>query len=544
MVVCPGVLGLPGVTAHQIRGERSEAGNLFWLKIRMALTKGAAKNSTPVASTIMGSRITGYRRDNFAKALLLSLALHALVLSLQFGDSDSGLPRFGMPEESKTASIPMLNAILHSQEVGVKSLPEQAAQAVVSSSEEHPAGSLNKMPPPPDLPPEPVTASITRPETRPTEPVEKHPVAGVAAEAPKIVAPAADVAVLSTDKTSTWSRPVGGDETLNKQEGAEQKKETPAPEQKMVEEQVRVEEEKAAQAGAAREKELLALERKRAEEQARLEALKTEQAAAEKKLAEQQKLAEEQARIEKEEATQAAAAREKELALERKRAEEQAAAARAREEAALAQQAAAEALARQREAEKLATEKAAKDAAGKILAEQQDHLSNMGAGKPDGGKESGTAPTAGKGSDLARRAIDAIRGGQMGLPGIESAEPVRPRRGSILGRNPKEIQLAFYGEGWRQKIERIGSLNYPTLSKNLVYDPLVATVSINSDGTLAGVRVVKSSGHKDLDEAVLRIVAMSAPFAPFPPDMKRMYDVIDLTRTWVFLDYRPTITGE
>ncbi|CAG4884213.1 conserved exported protein of unknown function [Georgfuchsia toluolica] len=518
----------------------------------------------------MGSRITGHRWNNFAKALLLSLALHALVLSLQFGDSDSGLPRFGMPEESKTASIPMLNAILHNQEVVEKSLPELATQAVVGSSEQHTPGSLNREPPPSNLPPEPVTASIAKLETRPPESVEKRPVAGVTSEAPKIVAPAADVAVLSTDKTSTWSRPVGGDETLNKQEGAEHKKETPAPEQKTVEEQVRIEGEKAAQAAAAQEKEL-ALERKRAEEQAaearaREEAARAQQAAAEalarqheveklaaekaaketaeKKLAEQQKMAEEQARIEKEKAAQVAAAREKELALERKQAEEQAAAARAREEAALAQQAAAKALAHQREAEKLATEKAAKDAAGKILAEQQDRLSNMGTGKPDGGKESGSAPTAGKGSDLARRAIDAIRGGQMGLPGIESAEPVRPRHGSILGRNPKEIQLAFYGEGWRQKIERIGSLNYPTLSKNLVYDPLVATVSINSDGTLAGVRVVKSSGHKDLDEAVLRIVTMSAPFAPFPPDMKRMYDVVDLTRTWVFLDYRPTITGE
>ena len=132
----------------------------------------------------------------------------------------------------------------------------------------------------------------------------------------------------------------------------------------------------------------------------------------------------------------------------------------------------------------------------------------------------------------------------MGLPGIESAGPVQPRRGSILGRDPKDIQLAFYGEGWRQKIERIGSLNYPVLSKNLAYDPLKVTVSINSDGTLAGVRIVKSSGHKDMDEAVLRIVTMSAPFAPFPPDMKRIYDVVDITRTWIFLEDRPRIGSQ
>ena len=82
----------------------------------------------------MGSRIIGHRWNNFVRALLLSLALHALVLSLQFGDSDSGLPWFGTPAESKIASIPMLNAILHSQAVEEKPRAEQAAQAVVGTS--------------------------------------------------------------------------------------------------------------------------------------------------------------------------------------------------------------------------------------------------------------------------------------------------------------------------------------------------------------------------------------------------------------------------
>ena len=348
----------------------------------------------------MGSRITGQRRDNFAKALLLSLALHALVLSLQFGDSDSGLPWFGIPGEAKIASIPMLNAVLHSQEVVEKPLPEQVAQPVVSSSEGHAAASLVREPPPPNLLPEPVTASIKKLETRPQEPVENSPVAGMVAEATKMVASTKDVAVLSTDKESTWSRPAGralpDGETLNKQEDFEQTRETPAFEQKTVDDQARIKEEKAALEVTARDKEL-ALERKRAEEQARLDVMKAEQVAAakareeaaltqqaeaealvrkreadrlvaekaakdaaEKILAEQRKMAEEQARIKEDKAAQAAALREKELASERKRAEEQvrlaaikaelAAAAKAREEAALAQQA---------EADKLAADKAA-----------------------------------------------------------------------------------------------------------------------------------------------------------------------------------------
>ncbi|MBP7082099.1 MAG: TonB family protein, partial [Rhodocyclaceae bacterium] len=67
---------------------------------------------------------------------------------------------------------------------------------------------------------------------------------------------------------------------------------------------------------------------------------------------------------------------------------------------------------------------------------------------------------------------------------------------------------------------------------------------INSDGSLAGLRIVKSSGHIELDNAVRRIIEMSAPFSAFPPDMKRSFDVADITRTWVFVGDRPRINAQ
>jgi len=60
------------------------------------------------------------------------------------------------------------------------------------------------------------------------------------------------------------------------------------------------------------------------------------------------------------------------------------------------------------------------------------------------------------------------------------------------------------------------------------------TVSINSNGSLAGVRIVRGSGNVDLDNAVRRILELCSPFAAFPPDLKRNYDVIDITREWIF----------
>ena len=62
----------------------------------------------------------------------------------------------------------------------------------------------------------------------------------------------------------------------------------------------------------------------------------------------------------------------------------------------------------------------------------------------------------------------------------------------------------------------------------------IFTVSIRSDGSVENVEINRSSGQKLLDAAAIRIVEMSAPFAAFPPDIKRDTDVLHITRTWTF----------
>lgn len=89
-------------------------------------------------------------------------------------------------------------------------------------------------------------------------------------------------------------------------------------------------------------------------------------------------------------------------------------------------------------------------------------------------------------------------------------------------------------EDWRLKIERIGTLNYPDAARGKLYGSLLLSVSIRADGSVASVEVTRSSGHKVLDEAAMRIVNMSAPYAPFPPDISRDTDIIEIVRTWTF----------
>jgi protein TonB len=112
-------------------------------------------------------------------------------------------------------------------------------------------------------------------------------------------------------------------------------------------------------------------------------------------------------------------------------------------------------------------------------------------------------------------------------------EARRPRK-KFIGARAKEHRFAQYVEDWRLKVERVGTLNYPEEARGRVYGSLLLSVTISADGAVDRVAVHRSSGHKLLDEAAVRIVRLAAPFAPFPPDIARDTDVIEITRTWSF----------
>lgn len=110
-----------------------------------------------------------------------------------------------------------------------------------------------------------------------------------------------------------------------------------------------------------------------------------------------------------------------------------------------------------------------------------------------------------------------------------------PKRKAISA-STKEYKYAAYLDAWRRKVERIGNLNYPDQAKrDRLYGNLVLHVAVRADGSVERIRVLHSSGHKILDDAAMRIVRMSAPFSPFPVEIRKETDILDITRTWQFL---------
>ncbi|MBK1681892.1 energy transducer TonB [Rhodocyclus tenuis] len=138
------------------------------------------------------------------------------------------------------------------------------------------------------------------------------------------------------------------------------------------------------------------------------------------------------------------------------------------------------------------------------------------------------------GRDLAQSALAMAR-----LEG-EIAQNVdeynkRPRKRNI-GLRTDEYRFAQYVEDWRQKVERIGTLNYPDAARGKLYGSLVLTVTIRNDGSVEKIEINRSSGHRILDDAARRIVQMASPYSPFPPDIRRDTDILEITRAWSFVN--------
>jgi protein TonB len=109
----------------------------------------------------------------------------------------------------------------------------------------------------------------------------------------------------------------------------------------------------------------------------------------------------------------------------------------------------------------------------------------------------------------------------------------RPRKHHFMP-STSEYRYARYVEDWRSRVEKIGNEHYPDEARGKVYGTLRMTVAVRKDGSLVEATLEQSSGSPVLDRAARRIVNMAAPYPPFPPEIARDTDVLEITRTWIF----------
>lgn len=142
------------------------------------------------------------------------------------------------------------------------------------------------------------------------------------------------------------------------------------------------------------------------------------------------------------------------------------------------------------------------------------------------------APVSGQDLADAARAMARLEG--------EIAKSVdeynkRPQK-KFVGARTQEYALAPYFDAWKQKVERIGTLNYPEAARGKLYGQVILFVELRvEDGSLYNAEISRSSGHPVLDQAALRILRMAAPFGPIPREAMGGATVLSFAREWKFV---------
>jgi protein TonB len=140
-------------------------------------------------------------------------------------------------------------------------------------------------------------------------------------------------------------------------------------------------------------------------------------------------------------------------------------------------------------------------------------------------------------TDAARQ---LVAGADTNLPSSDDDPELRLKGRSrpelMVAASTRESNVAVYLDAWRRKVERVGTLNFPNQARRrgMSGNPTVA-VALTSDGQLAEVRIQKSSGYAELDQAAMEILRLAAPFEPFSREMARQHEILRFAYEWQFV---------
>ena len=151
---------------------------------------------------------------------------------------------------------------------------------------------------------------------------------------------------------------------------------------------------------------------------------------------------------------------------------------------------------------------------------------------PEPSRRSGIA---GGSSRSGRLDSTALLGQVAGLDAETQQRTSRAAREKRASLTDSRSLAGFYAADWARKVTRVGEMNFPDAARrlNLSAGPLL-DVAIRADGSLRDVRILRSSGNAELDQAARRIVQLAAPYPPFPPELRQQAEVLRIEAPWRF----------
>jgi protein TonB len=110
-----------------------------------------------------------------------------------------------------------------------------------------------------------------------------------------------------------------------------------------------------------------------------------------------------------------------------------------------------------------------------------------------------------------------------------------PKIRHLNSTNTKSAIEAAYIDQWARKIERIGTTNFPKEAiRRQQSGKLIVVARLNKAGKVVSSHIHTASGARVLDNAALRIVKIASPYPPLPEEVKKRFDHLEITRTFIF----------
>lgn len=111
----------------------------------------------------------------------------------------------------------------------------------------------------------------------------------------------------------------------------------------------------------------------------------------------------------------------------------------------------------------------------------------------------------------------------------------RPRVRRLTSVATKASVDAEYMNKWINRVVFVGNRNFPqeALARK-IFGSLRLATTLKPNGTIHSVEILHSSGFAVLDNAALQIVHLASPFPPFPPEIRKDTDQLEIIRTWNF----------
>ncbi len=123
------------------------------------------------------------------------------------------------------------------------------------------------------------------------------------------------------------------------------------------------------------------------------------------------------------------------------------------------------------------------------------------------------------------------------LAARRQTEAKRPRVHTVSSVSARADDWAGYVEQFRERVEMTGNRQLMAeVRASQLRGEVRLMVALTASGRLQELRVLRSSGHRLLDEAAQQSVRDSLPFAEFPSHLKSQVDVLQIVRTWRFSD--------